>query len=503
MTRPAPSYRERSGPEVHRTGQVLEPDPGRTIARAFLPGESNFGGGRSRLDLVADRILGLDPREAAAVLSDTVERFGGRHRDMESIWNHHFELAARQSETIAAVNDIDRRLLIGAYLTQEYSFEAVAITNPSIVPYPDIDDERGTGFVMSSRAIGEGHISSIEFRAGWIGRGGTPVLDDPSPYACAGTRRSPVYEKEALIGKLGDLGAMNEISRRVFAELGDTFRIEQLDHALENLDETDIAPVVAYETRRLIHWLASSNYEVTFDDVPLSERVLVPSGPADSRGMEDARFVRFVDGGEVTYYATYTAFDGFEILPQLIETPDFRHFRMSTLSGSCAHNKGIALFPRKVDGLYMALSRHDQESTFVLRSDDPRSWTNAELVYRPTEAWESVQGGNCGSPLETEEGWLVITHGVGPMRRYVLGAILLDLDEPSELIGRLTDPLLEPAPAQQHGYVPNVVYSCGSLIHDGMLVIPYGFADYGVSFATVPVDEVLAAMVPAARTTDR
>ena len=222
-----------------------------------------------------------------------------------------------------------------------------------------------------------------------------------------------------------------------------------------------------------MHWLAASSYEVHFDDIPLSERVLSPSAPAESRGMEDARMVRFVDDdGSVRYYATYTAYDGFDILPQLIETRDFRSFRVSTLTGACARGKGMAIFPRRIGGEYVALARTDHESTFIIRSDHIRRWDVAELVLRPTEPWEVVQAGNCGSPIETSEGWLVIMHGVGPMRRYVLSAVLLDLDEPTKLIARLRQPLLEPGEEERDGYVPNVVYSCGAIVHGDNLVIP-------------------------------
>src|SRR5690606_14908990 len=228
---------------------------------------------------------------------------------------------------------------------------------------------------------------------------------------------------------------------------------------------------------------------------PIGERVLSPSAPVESHGMEDARFVRFTeDDGSVRYYGTYTAYDGFEALPQLIETEDFHTFRISTLIGACARSKGIAIFPHRIDGDFVALARTDNESTFVMRSDHIQRWDVAELVLRPTEPWEVVQAGNCGSPIETDEGWLVIMHGVGPMRRYVLSAVLLDLEEPTKVVGRLRQPLLEPDESERNGYVPNVVYSCGGMVHGQTLVLPYGFSDAGIRIATVPLADVLGAM---------
>ena len=247
------------------------------------------------------------------------------------------------------------------------------------------------------------------------------------------------------------------------------------------------------ETTRFLHWLASSNYRVSFpSSTEISERVLFPSGPTESQGMEDARFVRFVDDdGAVTYYATYTAFDGHQILPQLIETSDFAHFRIATLTGHAAQNKGIAIFPRRIDGNYVALSRQDNVNNFVMTTTDIRVWRETTLIQEPKQPWELMQLGNCGSPLETEAGWLVITHGVGPMRQYTLGALLLDIDDPTRVIGHLREPLLSPSDDEREGYVPNVVYSCGSLMHRGHLVVPYGYADVGARVAAIDVDELL------------
>jgi predicted GH43/DUF377 family glycosyl hydrolase len=248
------------------------------------------------------------------------------------------------------------------------------------------------------------------------------------------------------------------------------------------------------ETLDVIHWLATSNYDVIFrPESSISERVIFPESPNESRGMEDARFVRFVeDDGSVTYYATYTAYDGHDILPQLIETPDFLHFEVRTLNGDYAQNKGMALFPRRVDGRFAMLSRHDGESLYFLTSDNVRFWNEAQELRIPFHPWQFVQIGNCGSPIETEAGWLVLTHGVGPMRRYAIGAILLDLHDPQRVIGQFEQPMLTPAPNEREGYVPNVVYTCGGLVHAGQLILPYGFSDMGLGIAKVPIDDLLA-----------
>jgi predicted GH43/DUF377 family glycosyl hydrolase len=465
------------------------------VAIPFVPGSSTFGGASTRVDVIAERILSLSDEETANLLSETRRRFEGRHRDLEAVWEAGYLQAAAQSERMHDVST-SRRLLLGACFVQEYSYEAAALCNPSIVA--TVSEPAADGslpFVMSLRAIGEGHISSIEFRSGTVHAGGRVEIDPPTPYSVSGRRRSPVYEKETFVAKLDELGADPIIARKVFEGIDENFELAHLEWEIADFERTEISSAAAFETMHLIHWLASSNYELSFDDGPISERVMAPAGPADSRGMEDARFVRFVDDdGSVTYYATYTAWDGHTVLPQMIQTRDFLRFRIATLNGSALHNTGMALFPRRIDGLFFALSRHDQESIFVMRSDHPRFWHATELVYAPTEPWESIQLGNCGSPIETEAGWLVITHGVGPMRQYAIGAILLDIDDPAKVIARLRQPLIEPGPEEREGYVPNVVYSCGGLVHDGHLVLPYGVADRAVRIATVDLAELIGAM---------
>lgn len=401
------------------------------------------------------------------------------------------------SHVLVGASD-ERRMLVGAYLTQEFAFESAALTNPSMVPAPDqaglADGELRV--VLSLRSIGEGHISSIEFREGVLAADGSMITAPASEHAETGERRSPVYERKLFASKLNELGAHVGLVARVLDELPRHFDGSALERALSVLN--DQPRIVVFETIKLIRWLASSNYVLEFDEATsLSERLVWPESPFESRGMEDARFVRFVeDDGTSTYYATYTAFNGFQILPQLMETNDFRTFEISTLNGASAQNKGMALFPRLINGRYSALSRSDGVNIHVITSDNPRFWgTPSQVLRRPQRPWELVQMGNCGSPIETEHGWLVLTHGVGPMRTYQIGAVLLDLDHPEQVVADLPDPILHAGADERDGYVPNVVYSCGGLVHGDRLCVPFGVADQRTAFTSYSVSELLDALV--------
>lgn len=394
-----------------------------------------------------------------------------------------------------------RRLVIGSYFTHEYSLEAAALFNPSIVPHPNQADlpPGATRFVLSLRATGEGHISSITFRTGVIDVSHQITLNTPTRFV---TEPRPVldavFSKTLFARQLAELGYAGEFTRRTLAGLDEAFCLADLRAAValvqNQLAPTDPANAQTTSTAILHH--ALSNYEVRFPaDQPMSERVIFPRSPTQSNGIEDARFVHFQnDDGSRTYFATYTAYDGRATHPQLLSTDDFLHFKFITLSGAVIQNKGMALFPRKVGGRYVMLSRQDNENIFVMFSDDLHFWRTATLLLKPTYPWEFVQLGNCGSPLETERGWLVLTHGVGAMRKYSIGAVLLDLEDPTKVIGRLREPLITPAEDEREGYVPNVVYSCGALLHGHELIIPYAVSDCATRFATVSVDSVLAAM---------
>jgi predicted GH43/DUF377 family glycosyl hydrolase len=459
-----------------------------------MPGAHIPSNGHRRARQVFDRIVGLSEAEVASTLTSTLAQFAARHPDLEGALLRNYEGVAGLIADPERLTE-EQRLLIGAYFTHEYAIEAAALSNPSIVAAPDqtglgVGEER---FVLSLRAIGEGHLSSIEFRSGVIDAGGHIALEEPSRFTTIGERREPLYHRDPFGVKLQELGVLNEIAGLVLDPLPARFTLTQLESAIKDLDEHGVDRALAYETTRIIHWVAASNYTVEFPvESDISERVIFPSGPSESQGMEDARFVRFThDDGTVLYYAVYTAFDGFQILPQLIETADFRTFRIATLNGEAARNKGMALFPRLIDGRYAALSRQDNESNFLMFSDDVRHWDEPIRIQQPEQPWELMQLGNCGSPLETDAGWLVVTHGVGPMRRYALGAILLDLEDPRRVIGHLDQPLLVPSEDERDGYVPNVVYSCGSLIHGQDLIIPYGFSDLGCGIAAIPLGDIL------------
>lgn len=463
------------------------------IARPFLPGAPAFGDGPSRVHSIVERIRAIPPDRAETVMNAIQDGFRGRHHDLEKTW------AANSIAALALAGlDEDRvpapmRDLIGAYFTQEYAIEAAAICNPSMVPAPGTNEGE---FVMSMRAIGEGHISSVEFRTGRVDGDGTVNLDPAPATVSTGRRTSPTYAKEEFGTRLAESDPDPMIVSAILGRLGDHFSIDDLDKAISDVARNGVSEAAMAETRHLVHWVASSNYQLDFGSgEALTQRVLVPAGPADSHGMEDVRWVRFgEDDSTVTYYGSYTAFDGTNILPQLIETDDFTSFRVSTMSGPGARNKGMALFPRRIDGEFVALGRADRENIRILRSRRIRHWERHEIVYRPEAPWELIQVGNCGPPIETRAGWLVLTHGVGPMRSYAIGAALLDLERPEQLLARSVEPLLEPSPDERDGYVPNVVYSCGGMVVGSNLVLPYGFSDREIGIATMDLDEVLSSL---------
>ena len=473
---------------VTRLPVRLAMDPQRLIAKPYFSVEDVPVEAATRAVRLIDRILELSPDEVADTLEELHERFQQRHHDLNAVFERGFSAVARSVPDAADLPDHVRRL-VGAYFMHEYSLEGAALTNPSIVAHPD---QTGTPagslrVVISLRSIGEGHVSSIEFRTGLVGRSGNIEIEPPG-VPMTGHRLSPIFDKPMFTAKLAEMGATNDLVLRVLVALEDRFAMADLDKALGDLARHEASSNAVHHVSQVMHWLASSNYELRFPhETELSQRVLFPNGPTESRGMEDARLVRFV-----ATYAPYTAYDGFNILPQLIETTDFETFRIATLNGPAAANKGIAIFPRPIAGQYAALARCDGENNFLMLSDHARFWHDAERIQVPSRPWELMQIGNAGPPLETERGWLVVTHGVGPMRQYALGAILLDLDDPSRVVGHLREPLLVPNEQERDGYVPNVVYSCGSIIHNNRLVIAYGASDTSSRFATVPVDALLA-----------
>ncbi|WAC90123.1 glycoside hydrolase family 130 protein [Mycobacterium sp. Aquia_213] len=487
-----------------RTGLVIrEPyrvaaNPARVITRLFVPGQEGFELQESRAGVVLKRILALTEDEVRSSLDDVVIRFDGRHRDLVGTFRRHANELADRLDPGVHLSDA-RMLLLGATFTSEYAIEGAALCNPSIVAHPD---QTGTAagslrFVMSVRGIGEGHRSSIGFRTGVVDAAGRATIDEPAPFATTGSVSGALLDAAVFRGELGRIGNAGEAADYVFNALGERFTLSDLDERLDSLRAHLSTRGHGELTAALIRTIARRSYAVEFpSDVPVSERVLWPSMEAEQAGMEDARFVRFVDDdGSVTYYATYTAYSGSHISQQLLETKDFRCFTSGPLVGKAAANKGLALFPRRINGRYAAMSRSDRETNTVAFADDLAVWTNASPCQQPAEPWEALQLGNCGPPIETDVGWLVLTHGVGPMRTYCIGAILLDLDDPARVLGRLRHPLLSPAHDEQNGYVPNVVYSCGALVHADTLVIPYGIADRSIGIATAQLPQLLDTMI--------
>ena len=479
--------------QVQRTSVILHPDPRRVLARPFRPMSDH------RARRICARVLALPEREVHALLEQLRAEFGGRHVNVEGFLKRQFDQVRPHVLTDENISE-EREMLLGGYFTHEYSLEAAALFNPSIVPHPDQSDlpPGSLRFILSLRATAEGHVSSITFRTGLLDANNNITIDTPTRYSLEPAQvTNAAYDKRLFERKLQELGLVGCFNRDVLRSLGDTFTLEELRTSVGLAVKQGPGPdqeteVVAGETLML----AQSNYEVRFaPDSQLSERVLFPATPSQSNGIEDARFVLFHDeDGTSTYYATYTAYDGKMILPQFLETSDFLHFKFITLNGPAVENKGMALFPRKIKGLYAMLGRQDAENIYVMFSDHLHFWHTMQLVLEPAFPWEFIQLGNCGSPIETEAGWLVISHGVGPMRKYCIGAFLLDRDDPTKVIGRLPEPLIEPNVNEREGYVPNVVYSCGSLVRGRQLVIPYGMSDHATTFATLSLNEVLAAM---------
>jgi predicted GH43/DUF377 family glycosyl hydrolase len=482
--------KEQRRPLLKRRSTLLNAESSRVIMRPYIPG------GRARIKQLIARIMKLGDDDVRHLLDDVMQEFSTRHRNFRAALETNFQRIAGYVPKRLTLTT-EQRLLLGAYVTSEYSVEAAALFNPSIVPHPDQKgvDKGSQRFVMSFRATGEGHVSSIEFRSGIVDENYDIYLDPVSQYvATPELHRDPVYQRLHFQRKLQEMGARDRIMKHLLDGLGETFTWEELESQIKNLRSTRFRITDKQYAIDTALWLARSNYEVIFrSDQSISERAIFPVSENESAGIEDARFVRFVDDdGSVTYYATYTAYNGFSILPQLLETEDFLTFRMHTLSGNAARNKGMALFPRKINGQYAMLSRQDGVNNYIMFSDSLRFWDEAKLLQEPVHPLEFVQVGNCGSPVETSEGWLALFHGVGPMRKYSIWAELLDIDDPSKVIGRLDEPLLSPDEHERDGYVPNVVYTCGSMMHDDALVVPYGIADQRCRVATVSISELLS-----------
>ncbi|MCU1391608.1 MAG: glycosidase [Ilumatobacteraceae bacterium] len=486
---------------ITETGVELNPDSKRVITRFFVPGREDLGPGDSRAGPVIRRILELDEADVVACMTDLDARFAHRHRDIDQVFEQHAVMVTSRLADGVELSPARRRFL-GASFTHEFSIEAAALCNPSIVLHPQqVDDGRdgvGTRFVLSARSIGEGHRSSISFRTGTVRDDGSVTIDPPGPFPHTALPTAGLHQRSVLHAKLGQLDDDRGNAAFVLDRLPEQFDDAELNARIERLD-LDRATrrntaVTVDNLRALMH----SSYVVEFDDVgEISERVLWPQAPVESHGMEDARFVRFTrPDGSVTCYATYTGYDGANVCVQLLETTDFVRFRVTPMAGPAAVGKGLALFPRQIDGRYVALSRSDRETNAIAFSDDLYCWNESQTIQVPEQPWEMLQLGNCGSPIETADGWLVLTHGVGPMRTYSLGAMLLDLRDPRVVLARSVTPILVPGNDRRDGYVPNVVYTCGALAHGDVLVLPYAIADQRIRIATLSITELLATLQP-------
>ncbi len=478
---------------IKRTGVTLTPDISRVLIRPF-----NLGTDQRAMNLCA-RVMSLSDAEVHTLLEQVMVEFSDRHYEIGAVLKTRYQQVKHFLLTDQRLSE-ERQMLLGAYFTHEYALEAAALFNPSIVAHPDQSDlpEGALRFILSLRATGEGHISSITFRGGVIDTNQNITINPPTRFLTA-PRHIPnaSYEKPLFERKLYELKLTSPFSQRVMDGLNDFFTMEELQREVDNLLRhlRGIEPESEAIGRGML-LLAMSNYTVKFaPDSRVSERVIFPSSPSQSNGIEDARFVLFDnEDGTRTYYGVYTAFDGKLILPQLVETSDFLQFKFITLNGPAVQNKGMALFPRKVGGYYAMVSRQDNENIYLMFSDNIHFWYETQRIMKPTFPWEFVQLGNCGSPIETEAGWLVLSHGVGAMRKYCIGAFLLDRDDPTRLIGRMREPLLKPDASEREGYVPNVVYSCGAIVHEDQLILPYAMSDHATNFATMPLAEVLNAM---------
>jgi predicted GH43/DUF377 family glycosyl hydrolase len=390
-----------------------------------------------------------------------------------------------------------RRQLLGAAFTHEYSLEGAAICNPSFVRHPDQTGVAPDGLrvIMSLRAIGEGHKSTICFRICDIGADHSIRVLDPKPFPVLAETSQGLFNRDVFHASLRDLGLDGETASAVLDRLPVKFSRDELNSSLEKIGAESDIRINVNEIVALLRSFTDNFYSATFDaESDLCQRTLWPATLRESQGMEDARFVEVHDPNCARYIATYTAYDGTLVSQQLLETEDFVTFASSPLVGVAAQNKGLAFFPRKIQGRYAALSRYDREHNCVTFSDNLHHWDEVTPLKLPVQSWEMLQVGNCGSPIELEEGWLVLTHGVGPMRTYGIGAMLLDLEDPTRVLGTLVEPLLTPAVHERDGYVPNVLYSCGSLVHRGVLYLPFGASDQSIGCATVKMSELLAAL---------
>lgn len=483
---------------VTDSGIHLEPDPSRVALRLFLPGEDTHED-TSRVAKIGRRILAWDEDEARRAATRITNAFTGGVDRLTVALDSHADSVALPTSSGDHLSPAHKTLL-GAAFTAEYAIEAAALCNPSAMPHPDQSGlEPGELRVaVALRGIGEGHISSIEFVSAVAGPGEKWRFGERRVPVVVGSTSPPMWIRDHFVAAVESemRGHEVELAHALARLLPEQFTTHDFESAARQLPPVLLQRSQSSQHLDRLHAIVGSAYRSTFAaDTDISQRVLMPANREESNGMEDARFVLCHHrDGDQDYRATYTAYDGRHIAPRLIVTRDFLVFDIHRLSGPAARNKGMALFPRPVGGALLALTRSDGETLGIAHSEHGRVWGKPRRLHRPQLMWEIIQTGNCGSPLETEHGWLVLTHGVGPMREYCIGAILLDLDHPSRVIATLEEPLIRPE--DRAGYVPNVVYSCGGIIHDGTLWIPYGVGDTSIKVGSVRVDDLVAAMTP-------
>jgi predicted GH43/DUF377 family glycosyl hydrolase len=467
----------------------LHPDVRRVLA---LPFDINI---HTKLLPIFEAVQALSEEEVEKQLELVMNDFAGRHRQIRKALEEHYTMATKIVHWPDHLTP-SQKLLIGSYCTMEYSFASAALFNPCIVPHYDQSDTPAGSlrFIMSLRAVGEGHISSTVFQTGIIRQDCSIDLDPPGSFS-ARTRTSPDHEyyKELFHRKLQEMGVHMPTAEVILGKLQERFTHRQLSDAVMAVQQENPELEHLENTTSVILWLGRVNYQLKLSpEDRISDLILFPTSDTEARGIEDLRLVQFHDDGDMRYFGTYTAFDGRHILPMLLETKDFRKIYIHTMNGACVQNKGMALFPRKLDGHFVMCSRIDGRNLYLMMSDYVHFWESAKLLAKPKYPWEFRLIGNCGSPMETSEGWLLITHGVGTMRKYSIGAMLLDHNDPFRIIGRLKEPLITAQGHDREGYVPNVVYSCGSLIHDGKVYLPYAVADSATRMAYVDLDQLLS-----------
>ncbi len=473
---------------VNRSNIQIKANPKRVIIN-FLDLGANTNN-TSRLNRLIDSVLSIPERELNTLYKTIENNFAFRHRDFEHFLKINFKKIKPRLPNKTEISEI-RSLVIGAYFSKEYSIQSAALFNPSIVAHPNQEGIKKDEirFIISLRSVGEGHISSIEFRSGTVDKDGVIKLDKETKFAtCSEKEIDKIYSKKNILKNTDALLNFDQSILQVFNEKF------TLNDYLKKVKNKEFSHFDKSTQEQLFHIL-DTNYDVITDrNAPISERVIFPNAKGESMGMEDVRFVEFVENGKTQYIGTYTAFNGHKISPQLILTEDFVHFKSRSMYGDAVNDKGMALFPEKIDNKFVMLGRQGGENITIMYSDDLFIWKNYEIIMTPKDTWGFVQLGNCGSPIKTKEGWLVITHAVGPLRKYVLGAILLDLKNPSKIIKKLNKPLLSPNEEEREGYVPNVVYSCGSMAHKGNLILPYAMSDSASTFASISINDLLKEM---------